>query len=118
MGILESFNAIRQNKQEIILDLGNLIGCVDDVRNALMHPIERDDKVREDDDFTNLFRDDFVTLFPKVQSLIIRVWKWSLSVPALLSLIKESDLKKIIVITDADWIERLWKKEELILTKQ
>merc|ERR1712129_31208 len=70
--ILESFNAFRQNKQEILLDLCLLEEDGDDqIVNLLMHSMEENGKMREDDDFTNLFRDDLLLLFPNAKSLTV-----------------------------------------------
>ena len=120
--ILSSFEAFCQNKREIILDLCLLTSANDKIRNLLMHPIECDDTKRVDDDFTNLFRIDLLTLFPNAQSVIVDTYEYSLSMSSILSLISASNLKKIIIKTrkigGKNWIDRLWQTEKEILSQQ
>jgi len=120
--ILESFIAFRQNKQEIILNLTELKKSDGKILNLLMHPIEKKDKVRENDDFVNCFRDEMLLLFPNVNSLVVNTHKKnSLSMIAFLLLIRNSNLKNVIVKGEMDrskWIEEVWETSEVELTQQ
>merc|ERR1712048_378727 len=70
--ILSSVDAFCQNKREIILYLHFLNeGANDNIRNLLLHPIDNNDHNRADDDHTNLFYTELLTLFPNAESLIV-----------------------------------------------
>merc|ERR1740123_274451 len=121
--IIDSFNAFRQSKQEIILDLYELSDGNDEMRNLLMHPMKNEQKkLRYDDDFTNTFRADLLSLYPNTKSLIIRSnYRYTMSMIALLQLIVDSNLNKVVVKGQKNyfnWTEKLWQKDEARLTMQ
>merc|ERR1712228_340360 len=84
----------------------------------------QDEKKREDTNFSNLIRSEFLSIFRRIQTLII--WaaykdaSWSFSLNGLLSLISESNLSQIIIkARNSDdsptWTRTLWNTEEEIL---
>merc|ERR1712129_111312 len=103
---------------EIVLHLYYLEDATDEILDVLMHQIEKNEEVRQDDDFSNLFRKELVSLYPSANCLIIDTYqRGSLSMIALLQLIAKSNLKKV-VIKNGKWIEKLWQKEKATLTNQ
>lgn len=140
--LVESFDAYRLHKKEIILDLL----CLEEdanktIRYTLMHPLENDDEEAEyeeesesdseeqnvvckpsPDGFSNLFRVELLSLFPNVQSIIVTssYGEFSMSMSNLLSSICESKLEKVVVKADgyySGWIEEVWQTEERDLEK-
>merc|ERR1712190_47633 len=70
--ILESFNAFRQNKKEIVVFQSHLKKGVEEIRNVLFYPMDsKQTKKGQHDEFLNLFRTELLSLYPNAQSLII-----------------------------------------------
>eukprot|EP01084_Bolivina_argentea_P260799 440550_1 len=112
--IFETFASFVQNKTQIILDLDRLSYASDDVRCLFLYDWMKTDLYepyiwpevkRKLNDFTNLFRKEMLLIFKNTKTVIIktssterRAVSYSLSMIALLSLMKRSkSLEKVIV---------------------
>jgi len=121
--IIESFDAYRHHKKEIILRLSYLRIADRTIRNTLMYPIKsrKTSERVSDGDFSNLFRTELLSLFPNAQSIVVRAEGNSMSMLNLLSLIRNSNLKKIVIKATkrkAKWMDVVWQAEKELLTKQ
>ncbi len=120
--ILDTFDAFIQHKKRVYLAFNRLEHANSDIRDLLMNKMEKGiDKTRKEDDFTNLFHSQLLSIFKNVK--VMRIWtstEYCLSMIGLLSLIQSSSLDKITVVSSGkdNWIKKLWNAEKETLEKQ
>merc|ERR1712129_317259 len=77
---------------------------------------------RANDDFSNLFRAELLSLFPNAQSIFVTSINHTLSMPNLLSVLVSAadfNLNKIIVKTQfGKWMNEVWSSEQATLKEQ
>ena len=118
--IIESFNAFRQNRQEISLSLFFLERIADtESHKLLFYSAKKNQQQRQSDDFSNLFRSELLSLFSGARVLTFKLAAYSFSIAALLQLITDSNLKEVVVSKGAKmWIDKAWQSEKAMLTNQ
>eukprot|EP01084_Bolivina_argentea_P084136 152252_1 len=129
---VQTFNLMRYAKKQIVLSL-EPINRDESVKHLMMDKMEKrnhqEEKMRQHNDNTNLFRKDLLQIFPNVETLTISTTSavgrtsYSISLMSLLSLIKTSALQKVIVKADSErvtkynWIDKLWVSKHVALQK-
>ena len=134
--IIDSFHSLRQHKRQMVFDLDELSHVDKNIRNLVLHSCEMrkpsNESKREGDDFTNLFREELLSIFPNVEQVIIRTTykdhSYSLSMSNLLSIISSSSLNRVVVDSQHEfydfeqqgpvWTNTLWRTEPEKLTQE
>ncbi len=118
--IYNTFIAYTHSKKQIVLDLYWLYYANSEMRDLVMHKMSKGRDVRVDNDVSNLFKSELLSIFKNVKTVIIRTtnyngdYWYTLSMICLLSLIESTSLDKIIIKAVTywkdkyNWIESLW----------
>ena len=115
--ITGTFNCFIENKTHISLRIDEYMEDFHpDIRDLVLHPIEKRLINRCDGDYTNLFKLEVLRVFKNVKSIFIDlsdlslddgVWKYyGVSFTSLLSIIKLSSLDQIILQLGGMWIQK------------
>ena len=122
--IYSTFQAFSENKQQITLYLLWLNGIKNNkMRDLMMYSMENNDKKRDGDDMTNLFKPELLRIFKNVKTLniISKAHSFSFSLSALLSLLIQSkSLEKVTVDgrKSVNWIGCLWSSSSQSITQE
>ncbi len=100
------------------------------MKEFIIYPLKEGSEAKEDEDKTNLFREDTVTVFSNAKSVIIQTtfidgtWPYSLSLVALLSFIQRTSWKEVTVkaVTEkkkkSNWISNVWSTRSTAIKQQ
>ncbi len=132
--IYNTFIAYTHTKKQIVFALDDLYqdDANSEMRDLVMHKMSKGSDVRVDNDVSNLFKSELLSIFKNVKTIIIKTTYshrsdcYTLSMICLLSLIESTSLDKIIIkaVTDAykkdkyNWIESLWNVNKEIITNK
>eukprot|EP01083_Nonionella_stella_P101748 288722_1 len=129
--IYDSFEGYLKHKKQIILDLYYLYDYADqNILDLIMYPLEQGEEARDDDDKTNLLREETVEVFKSTKKVFIMSTEWDgesqypLSPSGLLCLVKQTSWEQITVKAvkrrwnKDSWISLLWRNKESELKKQ
>eukprot|EP01083_Nonionella_stella_P189925 703451_1 len=128
--IYDTFEGYIKHKKQIILDLHRLSNDkVDkDILDLILYPLGKGKGERDDEDTTNLLREETVQIFKYTEKIFISSgWlrsQYPLSMSGLLCLVKQTSWEQITVKAvkrrwnKDSWISSLWRNKEKELKKQ
>eukprot|EP01084_Bolivina_argentea_P291446 500910_1 len=129
--MLDTFKCFCVSKQQISLDLFPLSKAKKNMVSLVMNSVEIGMKHRNDNDKTNLFRQDIFDIFNNVKIIEIDTFAkgesgFTLSLTSLLSLIKTQKLKLEKIIIKApikkdennSWLSILWSKQKHLISTE
>ena len=120
--VLDTFRCYVSHKQELVISLDHM----DYVKNkdrlkVIFYSLEKQDKIRSNDDYTNLMKKELFTIFTKVERMSITVNEyWTLSIYQLLIMIESTSLQQVKITmkikSKKTWLNVLWESssQELI----
>ena len=114
--LYETFEAFVRNKEHIMIDIEYLSYAKESMYKLIMHSIEKENKVKDDSDGTNLIRDELATIFQKAKTVHIDAGsacdQCSFSLIGFLSVLQTSKWKKVTI--KGKWISDLWKSSKRV----
>eukprot|EP01084_Bolivina_argentea_P117806 209142_1 len=123
--IFTTFESFTQNKQQIVLNLPELINANNNITDLIMHSLQKRDVINDKNDMTNLLRAETFEIFPNVKTLIIQTSSpkisCAVSLNELLLLLQQTKVEKAIVkaVTDDNtgnnWLHSLWNSQWIAL---
>merc|ERR1712228_305280 len=105
--LYETFEAFIRNKEHIMIRLYYLEDAKESMYKLIMHSIEKEIKLRDDLDKTNLVRCDLATIFDKAKTVHIDADRYSFSLIGFLSVLQASKWEKVTI--EGKWISDLWE---------
>ena len=128
--IYDTFDAFIQNKEHIVVDLTYVEQADKKMGDLIVYGLEICDEAKEDDDKTNLLREETMMVFANVKSVVIQTtelegdYQFALSLLSLLCLIKRTLWQQVIVkaVTppnkDNNWISSVWSSTSTAIKQQ